>query len=145
MEVNCTFRDVVSYQPHLQYKCELAAAALLDNPNVPGTLFDRRTSLRKYRSAFSGLKPTDKSNSPLGQTGYYCGYQSSGNVFVIHTPSTNRLQFHRPPSASGSRPMEIWSFPLAFQPGNFAVHPPLDLIVVADLLCVLSESPARHR
>ena len=132
IKVNHIFRDVVSTQPHLQYQCELAAAGLLDNPNARGTLFDRRTSLRAYRSRFDDLKPVGKSSLSLGVTGYCYAHQSSGDIYVAYTKSTSMLHFFRPPSVSGSRPMKTWCFPLTFQPGQFVIHRPLDLIVIPD-------------
>ena len=131
VKVDRTFRGVVCSQPYLQYKCELAAAGLLDNPNAPGALFDRRTSLRLYRSRFDHITPTGKSSLPLGLAGHRYR-QGSGDVFVLRTPSTNALHFCRPPSASGSRPMKMWHFSLTFEPGHFAIHPPSDLIAVED-------------
>ena len=132
-KVNRTFHNVVSDQPHLQYKCELAAAGLLDNPNTPGSFFDRRTRLHKYRSRFDGLEPISKSSLPLGVSGFMCGYGTPGGIFVIHTPSQNTLHFCQPPSESESQPMKTWSSPLSFEVQGFAIYPPLDLIVLADL------------
>lgn len=132
IKVNRTFRDVVSDQPRLQYQYELAAAGLLEKPDASGTFFDRRTSLHKYRSRFDGLKPTSKSSLLLGTTEPCGGYGTSGDVCVIHEESTNALHFFRPPSASEGWPMETWSLPLEFEPEHFAIHPPLDLIVITD-------------
>jgi hypothetical protein len=129
IKVNRTFHDVVSDQPHLQHKCEPAAAGLLDY--APMTLFDRRTCLQKYRSRFDDLEPMN-SSLPLGATGFCCEYETSGDIYVIHVTSTNTLHFCRPPSSSGSRPMKTWSLPLPFEPDHFVIHPPLDLIVITD-------------
>ena len=134
IKVNRTFHNVVSDQPHLQYKCELAAAGLLDNPNTSGTLFDRRARLHKYRSRFDSLEPISKSSLPLGVTGLTYGYDASGGVFVIHTPERSTLHFCQPPSVSESQPMKTWSLPLSFEVQQFAIYPPLDLIVLADLM-----------
>jgi hypothetical protein len=129
MKVNRTFRNVISSEPRLQYECELAAAGFLDNPNAPGTIFDRRRSLRSYLE----MKPVGKQSLPLGLTGFCYTPQRSGDVFVTYDPSRNTLHFCRPPSASGSRPTKTWSFPLNFdlQAGHFLIHFPLDLIVIA--------------
>jgi len=132
IKVNRSFRDVVSDQPHLRYRYELSAAGLSDNQDAPGTFFVRRTSLYKYRSRFDGLKPTSKASLPLGVTGFSFEYETSGDVCVIHTTSTNTLHFCRPPLESGSRPMKTWSLPLPPKSGHFAIHPPLDLIVITD-------------
>ncbi|KAF9648107.1 hypothetical protein BDM02DRAFT_2353645 [Thelephora ganbajun] len=130
--VNRAFRDVVSDQPHLQYRCELAAAGLLDNPDAPETLFKRRTNLRKYRSRFDDLRPVGRSSLSLGMTGFCRGCKNFGDVHVTHATVTDRLHFCRPPSASGSRPVKTWSVPLPFEPERFAIHPPSDLVVTAD-------------
>ena len=97
IKVDRTFHDVVADQPYLQYQCEFAATGLLDNPDAPRTFFDRRTGLHKYRSKFGGLKPTSKSSLPLGVAVYCCGYDTSGDVYVLHATSTNTLHFCRPP------------------------------------------------
>ena len=131
IKVNRTFRDVVSGQPHLQYKCELTIAGLLDNPNAPGALFDRRRRLHKYRSRFDDLKPISTSSLSLGETGFCCGYETSGGVYVIYATSQNALHFHRPLSVSENRPMKSWSLPLPFEPEYWITHPPLDLLVLA--------------
>lgn len=131
-KVDRTFRDAISSQPRLQYKCELAAAGLLDNPHAPGTLSDRRARLHKFRSRFDDLKPIGKSSLPLGATGFCCGYETSGDVYVIYATSRNTLHFCRPPSASGTRPMRTWSPELPFEPERFVIHSPLDLAVITD-------------
>ncbi|KAF9791929.1 hypothetical protein BJ322DRAFT_3349 [Thelephora terrestris] len=130
--VNRTFRDVISSDPRLQYECELAAAGFLDNPNAPGTIFDRRRSLRSCLE----MKPVGKQSLSLGLTRLYYTPQRSGDVFVTYDTSRNTLHFCRPPSASGSRPTKTWSFPLNFdfQGGYFLIHFPFDLIVIADNL-----------
>ena len=131
-KVNRTFHDVVSEQQHLQYKCELAAAGLLDNPNAPGALFDRRKSSHKCRLRFDDLNPIGNSSLPLGETVFCYGCEVSGDIHAIYTPSANTFHFCRPPSVSDSRPMKTWSFPVPFEPEYFAIHPPLDLIVITD-------------
>ena len=132
VKVNRSFRDVIANEPHLQYKCELLAAGLLENPGAHGTFFDRRSSLHAYHSRFDGLKPTGKSSLPLGATGFCWAHESSGDVHALHATSTDTLHFCRPPSASGSRPMKAWSLLLSFEPESFLIHPPLDLVVIAD-------------
>ena len=123
-------------QPYLQYKCELVAAGLLDNPDAPGTLFDRRTLLHEYRSRFDGLKPTSKSNLPLGTTGFSCGCRASGEIYLINATAQNKLHICRPPSALGSRLMKTWSIMFPVGPESVVMHPPLDLIVTTDNLYV---------
>jgi hypothetical protein len=132
MKVNRIFCDVISSDPRLQYECELAAAGFLDNPNAPGTIDDRRRSLRSYLE----MKPVGKQSLPLGLTRFCHTPQRSGDVFVTYDTSRNTLHLCRPPSASGSRPTKTWSFPLNFdfQAGYFLIHYPFDLIVIADNL-----------
>ena len=131
-KVNRAFLEVVSYQPHLQYKCELAAAGLLDNPNVHCTLFDRRTALHQYRSRFDALKPTGNSSLPLKNAKPICLHKSAGDVYTIYAAWARTFHFYRPLSVSGSHATETWSFQLTFDAGQFAIHPSLDLIVIAD-------------
>ena len=131
-KVSRAFLEVVSNQPHLQYKCELVAAGLLDNPNVHRTLFDRRMALRQYRSRFDTLKPTGNSGSPLRTAEPHCMCKASGDVYTIYVTSTRTFHFYRPLSVPGSSVTETWSFQLTFDAGPFAIHPSLDLILIAD-------------
>lgn len=128
-KVNRTFHDVVLNHPYLQFKCELVAAGLLDNPDTPGTLFDRRTLLHKYRSRFEGLKLITQSSLLLGVVETFRGYKTSGGLYVINAKRRSMFRFCRLTSGSGSQSMKTWSFPLPFAPGRFVIHPPLDLVV----------------
>ena len=127
-KVNRNFRYVISNHPHLQYKCGLAAAGLLDNLNAPATVFERRTSLRRYCSIFYDLQSAVRSNFHLGAVGDDWSCRASGNTFVLQIG--NCLHFYQPASALGSRSMKMWSFPLTFPAKAYTIHPKLDLIVI---------------
>lgn len=130
VKVNRTFYDVILHHPQLQYKCELAAAGLSDNPDAPGAFFDRRTNLHKYRSRFDNLKPARKSRLLLGPTGRACAYDTSGDIYAMLNSSTQTLHFYRLPSTLGNRPMKTWSVTLPFNTRSFKIYPPLDLVVL---------------
>ena len=129
IKVNRTFYDVISHHPQLQYKCELAAAGLSDNPDAPGAFFDRRTNLHKYRSRFDDLKPAKKSRLLLGPARFTCAYETYGDIYAMLNSSTQTVHFYRPPSTLGNRPMKTWSLTLPFNTRSFKIYPPSDLVV----------------
>ena len=129
-------RYLIHNLPTLQYRCNLFATGLIDNPSSPCDMAERRKLLEgyahKWSNAVRAVKSTQKLPPSQSAGWNYAKYLGNGHL-VSYSMERDGLAFLHIPSVASRKPIECWSFPpTPFGIFDYAVYPPENLIAAAD-------------
>jgi len=136
IQVSRHFQSLIRNSPTLQYRRELFAAGLIDNPSNPCDLAERRKLCEEYARKWSGAATVVESTHKLPLDQYLrWGYSTAlgRNLVASDSLPNDGLGFlYIPPVASG-KPINRWSIPpFPFKSLGFAVYHPEDLLGVVE-------------
>lgn len=136
IQISRQFRDLAHSSPALQYRRELFAAGLVDNPRSPCNLEERRRLCRDYVHKWSD--PTNIGDTlrelPLKyQLSSWNDSTILGRNIIAVCSQSNNIDFLHIPPAISRKPPERWSIhELPFRTSRYTAYPPKNILVIAE-------------
>jgi len=134
IQVSRHFRSLIRNSPLLQYRHELFAAGLIDNPSNPCDLAERRKLCEEYARKWSNAATVVESTYKLPPNKRPGRSMALGrNILVSCSPLGVGLDFlHIPPVASKT-PINGWTIPpFPFEVMDFGVYHPENILGVVE-------------
>ena len=133
-QVNRGFNDLIQASPYINYRADLFAAGLEDNPAVSLPLADKRRAFDEYRTKWDDFGPIQKEQMrKLGNYGGGSCNASGAGVFGFIADGERSIRFMTLESALRGIPQKVWqvSLPFELSPQRFTIYPQADVLAMA--------------
>ena len=135
-QVSRAFADFISASPFLEYRVELFAAGLVENPRFSCSLEEGRRRVKEYVDVRNNLDTIKKRSHTLQPRGFRWGGLVAVGQDLLARRSVHSVSFIRIPcTATGQRGVEEWTVvPPATSslPCAFAVYSPEDVLALVE-------------
>ena len=135
-QVSRGFADLISTSPFLEYRLELFAAGLVENPHFSCSPEEGRKRVKEYVDTWDDLYAVKRHIYPLGLSDFRWEDMAPVGWGIFAGLSGHSVAFVRVPcTAAGQQGVEEWTVdipPAPFQPCTFAVYPPEDVLALVE-------------
>lgn len=112
-QVNRRFRDFVQASPYTQYRIDLLAVGLEDNPAAHRSLFDKQRALDEYRIKWDAFSPIQQRERKIEGFSCHSPQASNSGVCAFAVGRWDKaIQFVTLESISRGIPRKEWKVPL---------------------------------
>ena len=135
-QVSRAFAELISASPFLEYRLELFAAGLVENPHFSCSLEEGRRRFNEYMNLWKNFDNLEKSSHTLGLQDPRWGKPAHVGRDPLARRSDCSISFIRVPrTIAGRQGVEEWTVdpPVTpFQPCGFAVYSPEDALALVE-------------